>query len=463
MRGVRAVSSSRRLRRGPHGGRQIASSTFGPGQGGTVRVTATDTLTLAGTNPDGAHPKRHFRQCQRDRGGRGECGQRGRRGAPRVDLTAGGADRAAVPRGPGQGGTVTVTTADALTITGRDSGLRTTAASSGRGGDIAVDARQVQLTEGAVISAESSGSGNAGNVTIAASETFRGVHGSVSTAAKEGRGGTITITAALLIDLTTTEVSATVTGGSQPGGDIVLTTPTLTLTGGRLAAETTAAGPAGSITLNTGTVTAQEATLTSSSTGLAAGDAGRVTIQGLGGAGTLPRTVTLTGSTLQTTAEGSGAGGAITVGASDGLQLDHTTLTATVANGADRPGGPRGDVTLTAPTLTIRGGRLAAETTGTRQAGAIMLNVGSLTVTEQATLSSSSTGAATGDAGTVSVQGLAGTGTAAGTVTLSDSALLTRTAGAGRGGDVVVETGTLMLTEGARLDSSTQGDGSGAL
>jgi large exoprotein involved in heme utilization and adhesion len=118
-------------------------------------------------------------------------------------------------------------------------------------------------------------------------------------------------------------------------------------------------------------------------------------------------------------------------------------------------------VTLTAPTLVIRGGRLAAETTGTRQAGAITLNAGSLTVIEQAQVTSSSTGAATGAAGIVTIQGLAGTGTAAGTVTLSDSALLTRTAGAGRGGDVVVETGTLTLTEGARLDSSTQGEGAG--
>ena len=36
------------------GGARIESFTFGPGQGGTVRVTATDTLTLAGTTPDGA-------------------------------------------------------------------------------------------------------------------------------------------------------------------------------------------------------------------------------------------------------------------------------------------------------------------------------------------------------------------------------------------------------------------------
>ena len=34
-------------------GAQISSNTCGPGQGGTVRVTASDTLTLAGITPDG--------------------------------------------------------------------------------------------------------------------------------------------------------------------------------------------------------------------------------------------------------------------------------------------------------------------------------------------------------------------------------------------------------------------------
>ena len=90
---------------------------------------------------------------------------------------------------------MTVTTADTLTITGRTSGLRTTAAGSGRGGDITVDAHQVQLTEGAVISAESAGTGNAGSMTITVRDTFLSQHSAVTTDASEATGGNIQMTA----------------------------------------------------------------------------------------------------------------------------------------------------------------------------------------------------------------------------------------------------------------------------
>ena len=48
-RDLRLTAGSVRLEHGA----EIRSNTSGPGQGGTVRVTASDTLTLAGTTPDG--------------------------------------------------------------------------------------------------------------------------------------------------------------------------------------------------------------------------------------------------------------------------------------------------------------------------------------------------------------------------------------------------------------------------
>jgi hypothetical protein len=136
---------------------------------------------------------------------------------------ADGAQIASSTLGPGQGGTVTVTTADALTITGRDSGLRTTAASSGRGGDIAVDAHQVQLTEGAAISAESSGTGNAGNITIAVRDLFLSQHSTVTTHASQADGGNIHLTAPRLLRLRDSQITAAVGGGpATVGGNITI-------------------------------------------------------------------------------------------------------------------------------------------------------------------------------------------------------------------------------------------------
>ena len=69
------------------GGAEISSSTRGPGQGGTVRVTASDTLTLAGTSPDG-RAEQHFCHCQGTETGAGNAGSVIIE-APRVALTGG--------------------------------------------------------------------------------------------------------------------------------------------------------------------------------------------------------------------------------------------------------------------------------------------------------------------------------------------------------------------------------------
>ena len=51
-------------------GARIASLTSGPGQGGTVTVTAADTLTLTGATPDGRFPSGIFASAE----GQGEAG-----------------------------------------------------------------------------------------------------------------------------------------------------------------------------------------------------------------------------------------------------------------------------------------------------------------------------------------------------------------------------------------------------
>ena len=142
--------------------------------------------------------------------------------APRVTLS-GGAAISSTTSGPGQGGTVTVTTAEALTITGRDSGLRTATAGSGPGGAIAIQARQVQLTGGAIISAESTGTGDAGNITLTTQDHVLINQGSVVTRATQADGGNIQITAPTLVRLRDSAITAEVGGGaSTVGGNITI-------------------------------------------------------------------------------------------------------------------------------------------------------------------------------------------------------------------------------------------------
>jgi large exoprotein involved in heme utilization and adhesion len=218
------------------GGAQISSSTRGPGQGGTIRVTAADTLALSGTSPDGTLVSGIFATARGTGVGAGDAGAV--IVGARIARIAEGAQISSSTFGPGQGGTVTVTTADTLTIAGRNSGLRTTAAGSGTGGDITVDAHQVQLTDGAVITADSTGVGDAGNLTLTAHDTvlLRG-HSAVTTAASQAKGGNIQVTASSLVRLQDSQFSATVGGGAGDGGNVTIDPQFIVLQGSQLTAK----------------------------------------------------------------------------------------------------------------------------------------------------------------------------------------------------------------------------------
>jgi len=194
-----------------------------------VTVTATDIFFLAGTSPNGTFPSGIFaaQGTATDTGNAGSIVVQ----APRVILTE-GARISSSTRGPGQGGTVRVTAEDTLTLTGRNSSLRTTAEGSGIGGNIAVQAHQVQFTDGAAITAESAGTGNAGSVTIIATASFLSEHGAVTTTATEAAGGAIRIMAGSLVMLRGSDITASVTGGAGGGGDVTLMAPTLQMEGG---------------------------------------------------------------------------------------------------------------------------------------------------------------------------------------------------------------------------------------
>ncbi|MBI3988962.1 MAG: filamentous hemagglutinin N-terminal domain-containing protein [candidate division NC10 bacterium] len=141
--------------------------------------------------------------------------------AKQVTLT-GGALIDSSTLGPGQGGTITVTATDSVLITGPDSGLFTDATSSGAGGNITLEAREIQLREGAVISATSTGEGNAGDITLIAWDTFQSVGSAVTTAAETADGGNIHLTAGFLVDLVDSQLTATVRSGEGQGGNITI-------------------------------------------------------------------------------------------------------------------------------------------------------------------------------------------------------------------------------------------------
>ena len=113
----------------------------------------------------------------------------------------------------GQGGSINVTASGNLSMSGASGGVfsRTsgTETGAGAGGTIFLKADQnFTLSNGATVSASSSGPGNAGNITLGANNTILIDKATVTTEAREALGGNIKLTAGNEIQLTDSQVTS---------------------------------------------------------------------------------------------------------------------------------------------------------------------------------------------------------------------------------------------------------------
>ena len=314
-----------------------------------------------------------------------------------------------------------------------------------------------------------------------------------------GDAGPIAMQAAHVTLQRDAEVSADASRTGH-GGRMTITADTLTVADGRLAAATQGPGNAGEIVIRAGRLDVTEGGLIAAAQDIPADAPADVQGSGQGGRIQITATAVHVGgrnpaeqpSRIEGSTDGSGAGGAIdlqvhTLAVTDGGFISTgSNRRATGAGGLLRVTAT-GDVTIAgsgelrsrtfgrgrggdievraARVLVMDGGRIDTRTVGTdpegdNAAGAILINTGRLEVTGGGRISSASEEflrgvMPTGAAGTVRVVApevrLAGQG----------SQLTSATARTGRGGNVVVETGTLTLLGGARLDSRTRGGGPG--
>jgi large exoprotein involved in heme utilization and adhesion len=170
------------------GGAVISSNTFGQGQGGSITVTASDTLTLVGTgiDSDGPFSNGIFANARGTEAGAGAAGSIVV-SAPRIMVT----DGAAISSdtfGPGHGGDVTVPASEALTIDGFASGVSSDTSGSGAAGRVVVAAPTLRMDGGVITSNNNEGStGDAGTVVVEG-RTITLSGGLRSSAAPLGRG-----------------------------------------------------------------------------------------------------------------------------------------------------------------------------------------------------------------------------------------------------------------------------------
>ncbi len=220
--------------------------------------------------------------------------------------------------------------ADSVALSGLGSGIVSDTQGQASAGDVAVHAKTLSLTDGAVIQAGTpSTTGAGGNVAIDAGSVDISGGSRISSQANEADAGEVTITAnELILDNGSIETS---TFSSGRGGNVVLNVGTVSLSNSAtINSSASDTGRAGDITMNVGTLSlANGSSISSASTGTAAvtnpdgvtteppGTAGNVTITATG-------SFTSDASSIATSAEAN-HGGDISITA-DSVQLSNGTV-----------------------------------------------------------------------------------------------------------------------------------------
>ncbi|MCF2152125.1 filamentous hemagglutinin N-terminal domain-containing protein [Desmonostoc muscorum LEGE 12446] len=414
-------------------GAQISAGTFGNGNGGILKVKASESVELIGIAPDG-DPSGLFTANQpRDREV-GEVGEVGNAGDLFLDtqrlLIQDGARVSAVTLGKGKGGSLTVSASESIKLigigtNGSPSGLFSSTLGEGDAGNLNVDTEQLIIQDGAQIFTGTRNKGNGGNLTVTASESVAliGFSSVLSTQTEGegdagnlrldtrrlvvqdraqisagtlglGKGGNLSITASESVEVIGTGADDRISGffsstlGEGDGGNLTINTQQLSVRdGARVSASTFNNGKAGNINITAYTLNATNGGKISTTT-LGDEDAGNINLnirdrlflsgsntgifadtnvnsQGNGGDIFIdPQTLIIQeGAAISVNSQGKGIGGNIDIFAGN-LSLDNGLISAQTASNTG------GNITLNLQNLlSLRNESQISTTAGTAQAG----------------------------------------------------------------------------------------------
>ena len=207
-----------------------------------------------------------------------------------VSMTGGGQINSSTQENgvTGNGGAISVVASGDISLTGSATNsfgefIQTAIQSSslvnsqGNGGNIALTAGQsVTISNGASVSASSTGPGNAGDISINAGQSLDLRDSSIKTEAAQASGGNIDIQAVDRIRLVDSTISTSVLGGGGSGGNITIDPNIVVLQNSNVIAQAVQ-GAGGNITITTPLFLADQTSLVSASSQF--GLNGTVTIQ----------------------------------------------------------------------------------------------------------------------------------------------------------------------------------------
>ena len=405
------------------GGSFLSASTFGQGDAGTVKITATDAVKFDGNSSAGSQV---------------QTGAVGKAGG--VDISTkslellGGSELRANTFGQGDAGTVKIT-ANTLNIT-NNSTIKTNTSSSGNAGDILVNTSTLNLTNGGNIFAFTNGSGNGGTVTINALNSVNIGEGVQNFA----------------------PIISVETNNTGKAGDIIINSPNFTLSEtARITATTTETATnqdyGGSITLN------------ASKINLAGVVGVFAETQGQAPAGTLKLNpyqnqpdldITMfPNSILSASTSASGKGGDLQITAPENINISGQGKLAVESKGS----GDAGNILITSQNLNLSDGvKISASTSGSGKGGNIIVKV-----KDKITLDGTNTGlfastekGSTGDSGSIDIDPQI-------FIIKNGAGIGVNSQGSGKGGDISVQAGTLTLDNKAFINAATASSQGGGI
>jgi filamentous hemagglutinin family protein len=391
-------------------------------------------------------------------------------------------------QGAQSAGGMNVNASESLSLVGTANGkissnLFTETIGGGKSGDITVNTPRLVIQDGAAISAATYTSAAGGNIDIKAGDLLQ-VSGfsavnpnrfSNITAATFGSGnaGSLTVSTQQLTALSGGNIASITAGsaGTGSGGNVTINasklveligvTP-LVFTPSEVTAGTGGPGKAGSVTINTQRLVIK--------------DGGRVD------ASTLAR----------------GSAGSVTINAQDSVEVSgkvpgsvNPSLIISSANIVDPslqqllrlppvPSGASGDVTINTGRLVVKdGAEVTARNDGTGNAGTLRVNAGSILLESQGGITAATRGGqggnidlrvqnsleVSGDSQISSDNFGAGVGgrltIAASQVILNDRALLSAATTSGEGGNISLQTNSLLMRRNSQISATAKGSGNG--
>ena len=462
-------------------GGAIAASTFGEGLGGTLTLTVSDSIEARGASSTGRFNSGVFANAYAN----------ATQPAGNIQIQTrqlrvrDGAHIAATTFAPVSGGIVTVTASEievsGISADGRYlSSIETQTLSEGRAGNLTLNTESLIVRDGAIISTSTSGTGDGGNLTIQATDfvelsgtgTFNliqevvegrldpdqiqdglftvssgsgnagnltletgrlslrnGAHIATSTLT-QGNGGTLTIRASDRISLQGAYF-LTGTAGSGPAGDIFIETGDLHLQDrAEIIASTISSGSGGNIQLNASESVQLQNQSSIISTSEGPGSAGYVLIQ--------TGELSLQNQSLVSTfAAGEGNAGFVGIAASESVELQGNSSLETATEGI----GDAGFVQIETRSLLLDNSRITVSAQGTGEAGNLNIATDRLSLNNGFLLGI----AASGRGGNVQLE-------VNEFLTLRErSGISAEALGTGDGGNVAVATDAIALLENSRI------------